>query len=143
MPRFLDYVEAMNTIEGDTEGDVNIYLFFATQAYGIQGNIAEFEFLPMLADAEGANSNKGTIPIEFEVYGSNQTIGKVDLPNLSIEAEGEVRAVRGQIYWPVIQVDGYMTFTPWGEVILPALQVDSEGNPNRIYELCLNTNEGI
>jgi hypothetical protein len=36
-----------------------------------------------------------------------------------------------------------MTFEPWAYLILPTFEVICFGNPNRIYELCLNTNEGL
>lgn len=143
MSRFLDYVRAMNIIEGDTEGDARIYLYLGIRGYGIQGNIAEVEFLPIQSDAEGHNANKGTIPIEFEVYAANTTNAEVDLPNLQVDAEGEVRRVRGKIFWPVIRTDATATFLPWARVELPELEVDGSGNPNRIYELCNNPNEGI
>jgi hypothetical protein len=143
MPRFLNYVEAMNTIEGDTEGDASVYLYLGIQAHGVQGNVAEVEFLPILAEAEGHNSNKGTIEIPLEVYGSNTTNASIDLPNLSVEAEGEVRRVRGQIFWPVFHLEATGTFLPWGHVVLPELEIDGAGNPNRIFELCQNLNEGI
>jgi hypothetical protein len=143
MAKFLEYVEAMDIIEGDTEGDGIIYLHPQMRAYGIQGNIAIFEFYPVTADAIGANSNKGTISIPLEVYATNQNMGNIVLPFPSVEAEGEVRTARAQIFWPVIQTDAFLTFEPYAKVTLPSFQVDGFGNPNRVYELCLNTNEGL
>jgi hypothetical protein len=143
MAKFLDYIEAMNIIEGDTEGDGLIYLQIQMIGHGIQGNIAIFEFYPMTADAIGANSNKGTIPIPLEVFATNQNQGYVELPFPSMEADGEIRTARAQIFWPVIQTDAFLTFEPWAHITLPELEITGFGNPNKIYELCLNTNEGL
>jgi hypothetical protein len=143
MAKFLEYIEAMNIIEGDTEGDGIIYIRHQMRAYGIQGNIAIFEFYPITADAIGSNSNKGTAAIPLEVFATNQNQGYVELPFPSMEAEGEIRTARAQIYWPVIQTDAFLTFNPWAHITLPTLEVIGFGNPNRIYELCLNTNEGL
>ena len=143
MPNFRDYIQAMDIIAGDTEGDASVYLYLFITGNGIPGTaFGEIELPLITADGDADFGNQMIIPLELEVYASNATVGEITLPSLTVDGEAEILVAQGNIYLN-LQVDGYMTFEPWGEITLPELQVDATGNPSRIYEICENTNQGI
>ncbi len=144
MPYFRDYVKAMDIISGDTEGDIQIYLYLAIISTGIPGNAFMSMELPFInAEMEADFGNQIKAELNLEVYASNTTNIAITLPSLSVEAEAEIHTVTMECYLPNLQVDAYLIFNPWMQVTLPELQVEAEGNPNRVYELCIDTNQGI
>jgi len=144
MPYFRDYVRALDGIFGDTEGDVKIYLYLAIHGHLIQGDgLAKITLPELEGDGEAAFANKMELELGLEVYGGNTTNGRIDLPNLTVEAEAEIYTAVASIALPSLSVDGILTFNPWGEITLPELEVDGFGNPNRVYDLCVDTNQGI
>ncbi len=144
MPYFRDYVKAMDIISGDTEGDIQMYLYLAVIASGMPGQAFVSAELPLIDMDAGADfGNQIRAELEFEVYLSNTTNMEITLPSLSVDMDAEIHTGKMECYLPNLQFDGYMIFNPWMQITLPELQVEAEGNPNRIYELCIDTNQGI